>query len=37
MKLLANPVLLRAIAVLFCAGIAFLVGLFFVRALAQEH
>ncbi len=36
MKLLTNPVLLRAIAVLFCAGIAFLVGLFFVRALRKN-
>jgi len=35
-KLLTNPVLLRAIAVLFCAGIAFLVGLFFVRALRKN-
>ena len=36
MRLLTNPILLRAIAVLFCAGIAFLVGLFFVRALRKN-
>jgi nitrogen fixation/metabolism regulation signal transduction histidine kinase len=35
-RLLTNPILLRAIAVLFCAGIAFLVGLFFVRALRKN-
>ncbi len=36
MRLLTNPILLRAIAVFFCAGIAFLVGLFFVRALRKN-
>ena len=35
-RILTNPVLLRAIAVFFCAGIAFLVGLFFVRQLRKN-
>ncbi len=35
MRLLANPVLLRAAVVLFCAGFAFLIGLLSVRALKK--
>ena len=35
MRLLANPVLLRAGLVLFCAGSAFLLGLLFIRRLRK--
>lgn len=35
MKILANPVLLRAAVVLFCAGFAFLLGLIFIRLLRK--
>ena len=36
MRVLANPVLLRALAVMVCATFAFLVGLFFVRSLRKS-
>ena len=36
MRVLANPVLLRAIVVLVCATFAFMVGLFFVRFLRKS-
>ena len=36
-KILANPVLLRAAVVLFCAGFAFLLGLLFIRCLRKKH
>jgi PAS domain-containing protein len=35
-RILANPVLLRAMIVLVCAGSAFLVGLFFIRMLRKN-
>lgn len=35
LKILANPVLLRAAAVLFCAAFAFLVGIFLVKRLRK--
>jgi nitrogen fixation/metabolism regulation signal transduction histidine kinase len=35
-RILANPLLLRALAVLFCAGSAFLLGLLFVRQLRKK-
>jgi len=34
-KILANPALLRAMVVLFCAGFAFLIGVLFIRFLRQ--
>ena len=36
MRILANPVLLRAIIVLVCAGSAFLLGLLFIRMLRKN-
>lgn len=36
MKLLANPVLLRAVFVMLCAGCAFLLGLIFMRLLRRK-
>ena len=36
MKIMANPVLLRAAVVLFCAGFAFLLGLIFIRLLRKS-
>ena len=36
MKILANPALLRAMVVLFCAGFAFLIGVLFIRYLRQQ-
>ena len=36
MKILANPALLRAMVVLFCAGFAFLIGVLFIRFLRQQ-
>ena len=36
MRALANPVLLRAAIVLFCATFAFLLGLLFMRLLKQN-
>ena len=36
MKILANPTLLRAALVLFCAGTAFLLGLIFMRLLRKN-
>jgi PAS domain-containing protein len=35
-KILANPALLRAMVVLFCAGFAFLIGVLFIRYLRQQ-
>jgi len=35
-KIMANPVLLRAAVVLFCAGFAFLLGLIFIRLLRKS-
>jgi PAS domain-containing protein len=35
-RILANPALLRAMVVLFCAGFAFLVGVLFIRFLRQQ-
>jgi PAS domain-containing protein len=35
-KILANPVVLRAIVVFFCAGSAFLLGLLFIRLLRKS-
>jgi len=35
-KILTNPVLLRALIVLFCAGFAFLLGLIFIRLLRKS-
>jgi PAS domain S-box-containing protein len=35
-KILANPALLRAMVVLFCAGFAFLAGVLFIRFLRQQ-
>src|SRR5436309_8339835 len=35
-KILANPALLRAMVVLFCAGFAFLIGVLFIRFLRQQ-
>jgi PAS domain-containing protein len=35
-KLVANPVILRAAVVLFCAGFAFLLGLIFIRLLRKS-
>ena len=36
MRLMANPVLLRAAVVLFCSTLAFLLGLLFIRALRKS-
>ncbi|HZC24109.1 MAG TPA: hypothetical protein VE866_12270 [Candidatus Binatia bacterium] len=36
MKILANPVLLRALAVFVCAGFAFAMGLLFIRSLRKN-
>ena len=36
MKIVANPVLLRALMVLACATFAFLVGLLFIRSLRKS-
>lgn len=36
MRILGNPVLLRAAVVLFCAGFAFLLGLIFIRLLRKS-
>ena len=36
MRILANPMLLRALVVLFCAGFAFLLGLLFIRLLRKS-
>jgi PAS domain-containing protein len=35
-RILANPALLRAMVVLFCAGFAFLIGVLFIRFLRQQ-
>jgi nitrogen fixation/metabolism regulation signal transduction histidine kinase len=35
-RILANPMLMRALVVLFCAGFAFLLGLLFIRALRKS-
>ena len=36
MKIMANPVVLRAAVVMFCAGFAFLLGLIFIRLLRKS-
>ena len=36
MRIVANPVLLRALAVFICAGFAFLMGLLFIRSLRKS-